>query len=257
MGAGYNLARCLLRNARRSRLSTSPWRRCGRFREVFVLREMEELSYKEFADVARIPIGTVMSRLSARAASAAAAVACREQAGSRNCSDTKRLIDAYLDNELRFCAARWKSRRHVARCPGCGEEERALRELQASARAESDPVRAVAGIEARLREALHVENLPPVSPSSEPHAPRAARASPLRVEVGRRCAFAAAAALLSSRAALVARRRPRLQSPNAVSRRTSGRPRQPSHGCSLLRPAHVSPGSRKARLLGVGDGLGR
>jgi len=33
------------------------------FREVIVLRELEELSYKEIAAVAQIPLGTVMSRL--------------------------------------------------------------------------------------------------------------------------------------------------------------------------------------------------
>lgn len=33
------------------------------FREVMVLRELEELSYKEIANVVGIPIGTVMSRL--------------------------------------------------------------------------------------------------------------------------------------------------------------------------------------------------
>lgn len=33
------------------------------FREVIVLRELEGFSYKEIADVANIPIGTVMSRL--------------------------------------------------------------------------------------------------------------------------------------------------------------------------------------------------
>jgi RNA polymerase sigma-70 factor (ECF subfamily) len=33
------------------------------YREVLVLREMEDLSYKEIAEVAGIPIGTVMSRL--------------------------------------------------------------------------------------------------------------------------------------------------------------------------------------------------
>ena len=34
------------------------------FREVIVLREIEDLSYREIADVVGIPIGTVMSRLS-------------------------------------------------------------------------------------------------------------------------------------------------------------------------------------------------
>ena len=35
----------------------------GEFREVIVLRELEELSYREIAEVAGIPVGTVMSRL--------------------------------------------------------------------------------------------------------------------------------------------------------------------------------------------------
>ncbi len=51
------------------------------FREVFVLREMEGLSYKEIADVARIPMGTVMSRLARARRQLQAAVARREQAG--------------------------------------------------------------------------------------------------------------------------------------------------------------------------------
>lgn len=33
------------------------------FREVIILRELEGLSYKEIADVATVPLGTVMSRL--------------------------------------------------------------------------------------------------------------------------------------------------------------------------------------------------
>src|SRR5262249_49338144 len=35
----------------------------AQFREVIVLRELEGLGYKEFAEVAEVPIGTVMSRL--------------------------------------------------------------------------------------------------------------------------------------------------------------------------------------------------
>jgi len=34
------------------------------FREVLVMRELEEMSYREIADVAGVPAGTVMSRLS-------------------------------------------------------------------------------------------------------------------------------------------------------------------------------------------------
>ena len=33
------------------------------FREVLILREMEDMSYREIADITGAPIGTVMSRL--------------------------------------------------------------------------------------------------------------------------------------------------------------------------------------------------
>jgi RNA polymerase sigma-70 factor (ECF subfamily) len=33
------------------------------FREVIILREFEGLSYQEIAEVAELPVGTVMSRL--------------------------------------------------------------------------------------------------------------------------------------------------------------------------------------------------
>ena len=50
------------------------------FRETFVLREIQNLSYREIADVAEVPIGTVMSRLArARAMLRSAWLAEEEQ----------------------------------------------------------------------------------------------------------------------------------------------------------------------------------
>jgi RNA polymerase sigma-70 factor (ECF subfamily) len=45
------------------------------FREVLILREFEELSYREIADVSGIPVGTVMSRLARARARLQAALA--------------------------------------------------------------------------------------------------------------------------------------------------------------------------------------
>jgi len=49
------------------------------YREVLVLREIEELSYKEIGEIAGIPIGTVMSRLSRGRALLARAVGARAE----------------------------------------------------------------------------------------------------------------------------------------------------------------------------------
>jgi RNA polymerase sigma factor (sigma-70 family) len=53
----------LLQNADRELLKAALEDLPVEFREAIVFREMEGLSYKEIADIAAVPIGTVMSRL--------------------------------------------------------------------------------------------------------------------------------------------------------------------------------------------------
>ena len=53
----------LLQTADRERLRQALEDLPPEYREVIVLRELEELSYKEIAEIAGVPLGTVMSRL--------------------------------------------------------------------------------------------------------------------------------------------------------------------------------------------------
>ena len=53
----------LIQNVDRNLLKAALEDLAVEFREAIVLREMEGLSYKEIADIAGVPIGTVMSRL--------------------------------------------------------------------------------------------------------------------------------------------------------------------------------------------------
>lgn len=50
------------------------------FRETLVLRELEELSYRDIAEVTRVPIGTVMSRLARARGLLATALGVKETA---------------------------------------------------------------------------------------------------------------------------------------------------------------------------------
>jgi RNA polymerase sigma factor (sigma-70 family) len=58
-----NPENALIKNADREILKAALEDLPAEFREAIVLREMEGMSYKEIADIASVPIGTVMSRL--------------------------------------------------------------------------------------------------------------------------------------------------------------------------------------------------
>jgi RNA polymerase sigma factor (sigma-70 family) len=62
-GAGASLDQVLQQRDARRLVNRALEQLPEEFREVIVLRELEELSYKEIAAIARIPLGTVMSRL--------------------------------------------------------------------------------------------------------------------------------------------------------------------------------------------------
>jgi RNA polymerase sigma-70 factor (ECF subfamily) len=59
LDAGIALDRAQDRQEVRAAIEQLP----AEFREAITLRELEEMSYKEIADVAGVPIGTIMSRL--------------------------------------------------------------------------------------------------------------------------------------------------------------------------------------------------
>ena len=58
-----NPSSLLLKNADMEMLQQSLEQLPDEFREVIVLRDLEELSYKQIAEVTNVPLGTVMSRL--------------------------------------------------------------------------------------------------------------------------------------------------------------------------------------------------
>jgi RNA polymerase sigma-70 factor (ECF subfamily) len=58
-----NPSSLVLKNADMEMLQRSLEQLPDEFREVIVLRDLEELSYKQIAEVTDVPLGTVMSRL--------------------------------------------------------------------------------------------------------------------------------------------------------------------------------------------------
>jgi RNA polymerase sigma factor (sigma-70 family) len=67
------------------------------FREVLVLKEWEDLSYKEIASVASIPIGTVMSRLARGRKLLAECLTRCTRSQAMDCKETLELLPSYAN----------------------------------------------------------------------------------------------------------------------------------------------------------------
>ena len=117
---------------------------------VLVLREMEDLSYREIAAIADVPVGTVMSRLARGRHKLAALLGephRRPKAGravrrlaephrrlSMDCNEARALLDADVDRELSAPDA-LRVQQHVEGCEAC-RRERAIVTLVQPCRAD-------------------------------------------------------------------------------------------------------------------------
>ena len=129
-----------------------------------------------------------------------------------SCSETRRLLDLYVDNELDLRGA-LEIEEHLDRCPGCGAEERGLRELQASVRANLIRCAPSPELEARLHQALCAEEPPASAAAAEKRPAPGPAVRPMR-SAWKWAALATAAAA----AALLVMAAPRLwQQPSEAS----------------------------------------
>ena len=100
------------------------------FREVIVMRDIEGLSYKEIADAADLPIGTVMSTAGARSRQARALAQRANREGiDVNCDDARILLHGHLDGELDLVRD-LEVERHIGECPRCAGEFATLRAMR-------------------------------------------------------------------------------------------------------------------------------
>ena len=127
----------------------------AQFREVIVLREINDLSYREIADIARAPVGTVMSRLArARAMLRTAWNAAKAAEGTEmTCEETEILLHALADGELDAGNAR-AIEAHVATCTNCAQRLRDIRDIREALAGRALQFAAPASLRAKIEASL-------------------------------------------------------------------------------------------------------